>query len=268
MHPAWKPRGPEWATLAPGVKWLIRPLTGEVQAVVSARVARAVGSLQEGRGVLEEAGFEAEDLGQLADLDVLAGLSVFLGAAYLADLLVEAWHGIEDPDTGEEVELTPVAIRAALRLGAPGGGSALMEPFLAYVQRPQQPIAAESRRLRELAKWEHLGGGEHCRGCEAVSAECALGGTDDGDRCPRAINAPQTPAGIAALAATRTAGVWRREGMSGRLVGLDYATCLTLIDATAADTAEWLDRAAAVRFLQAIEAGAIEATIEKAQPES
>lgn len=264
MHPAWKPRGPEWATLAPGVKWLIRPMTAEVQAVVSARVSRAIGSLQESRAILEDMGFDPEEMGELGNLDVMAGFSVFLGGVYAAEALLDAWHGIEDED-GQPIAVTPEAIRAALRFGPPEGGSALLQPFMAWLDRPRMPIAADQRRLRELAKWEHLGGMEHCRGCDLVGAECANGGTDGGDRCPRAVNAPQTVPGIAALAASRHSGAWKRsEGLSGGLIGLDYAACLAIAEAAGAagHTAE------VVRCLAAIEAGALEAAVEKAKRES
>ncbi len=106
-HPAWKPRGSEWAALAPGVAFLLRPVTGELQAVVNATVLKAEVArdhpARRGRAVLEDLGrdwspheaacaggsvFDPEDmgmlLGDLADLEKLAGLSVLVGAILYA----------------------------------------------------------------------------------------------------------------------------------------------------------------------------------------
>jgi hypothetical protein len=267
VHPSWKPRGPEWAPLAPGVSFLIRPVTAELQAFVNAKVARAIGSLEHGRAILEDVGFEPDDFGALTDLDVLAGFSVMLSAIYYGEKLIEAWRGVDDAETGEPVPVTPETIRMVLRLGTPEGGSALMEPFLAWLDRPRLPIAGDQRRLRNLAKWEHGGGLAHCDGCDLANADCARGGADGGARCPRSLNAPQTEPGMAALAATRSPGVWRRAGMAGALIGLDYAGCLAIAHAKAGEDHAWLDEAALVRCLSAIEAGAIEAEMERANRE-
>ncbi len=253
--PEWKPRGTEWATIAPGVRFLLKPVTGELQAEVQARVAATIGNLQNGRADLEGLGFEDEDMGVLADLNVLAGLSVFASGVYHGEKLIEAWEGIDDPDTGEPVEVNPETIRAVLRIGTPEGGPALLMPFMAWLDRPRQPIAADMRRLRALAEWEQGGGLKHCEGCTQIDADCAQGGTDAGDRCPRLENAPRTPAGIAALTASRKAGAWRRAGISGTLTGLDYVACLAMYQGG--------DEGSFVRCLSAIEAGTLGATAEK-----
>jgi hypothetical protein len=263
MHDAWKPRGPEWAPLAPGVRWLLRPMTGDLQAYVNARVARTVSNLFQSRADLEDLGFEAEELGTLSDLNVLAGLSVYCSGVYAAEKLLDAWQGIDDPETGQPVEITPQSIRAALRLGTPEGGPALLGPFMAWLDKPRAPLAAELRRLRALSKWEQSGGLTHCEGCEACGADCARGGTDGGDPCPSKVNLPQTEPGIAALAASRHNGVWRRAGMGGQLCGLDYAACLDIAQADGL-----ADPGAFVRCLAAIEAGALEAAAEKAKREA
>ena len=88
MHPAWKPRGPEWVTLAPGVRWLLRALTGDLQARVTAKVARMLSGAEETRAALEEIGYEADEMGLLGDLDVLAGFSTMLAACFYADELL------------------------------------------------------------------------------------------------------------------------------------------------------------------------------------
>lgn len=268
MHPAWKPRAPEWVTLAPGVQFLMRMPTGEEIAEVGARVARAIGSLQDGRGTLEDMGFDPEEMGALGDLNVLAGFSTLCAAVFYGEKLIEGWRGIDDAETGEAVEVEPETIRAVMRLGTPEGGSALMAPFMAWIDAPRIPIAAEMRRLRELALWEYGDGLTHCEGCDLVEAACAKGGTDDGDRCPRAQHAPLTPPGIAALSATRKAGVWQRAGLDGSVAGLDYSACLNLARAAAGADNQWLDEGALVRCLSAIEAGAMEAMAEKRKSKS
>ena len=260
-HDAWKPRPPEWVSLAPGVSWLIHPITGDLQALVNASVAKTVSDVYTGRGALEDMGFEASDLGVLGDLDVLSGFSVYCAAVFTAERVVEAWRGIDDADTGEAIEVTPESIRAALRFGTPEGGPALLQPFMAWLDRPRQPIAAEVRRLREFAKWEHGGGAAHCDGCDQFGADCARGGTDAGDRCPRFVNAPQTEPGLAAWAAAKHQGVWVRAGMAGQLVGLNYAACLEIARAGEAR----IDEGAVIRCLGAIEQGALEAAAEKAK---
>lgn len=263
MHPSWKPRGLEWAHLAPGVKWLCKPLTGEIQAEVNERVARLIAGLQQGRADLDALGFEDDDLGVLADLNVLAGLSVFAAAVFTAEKIVADWEGIDDAETGEKVAVSPEAIRAALRVGAPECGSALLGPFMAWLNKPRIPIAGDLRRLRALARWEHVGGLEHCRGCDLASADCVRGGSDAGERCPRAINAPQTAPGMAAHAASRLPGVWIRAGIGGQLTGLDYAAALGAVQADGV-----MDEGAFMRCLAAIEAGALEAAAERSKETS
>lgn len=258
MHPSWKPRAEEWAHLAPGVKWLCKPLTGEIQSEVNVRVAGLISGLQQGRADLDALGFEDDDLGVLADLDVLAGLSVFAGAVFTAEKIVVAWEGIDDAVTGEPIACDPPAIRAALRIGTPEGGPALLGPFMAWLNKPHVPIASDVRRLRLLAKWEHGGGLEHCRGCDLASADCAKGGADDGARCPRAINAPRTAPGLAAHAASRLPGVWIRAGIAGQLTGLDYNAALAIARADGP-----IDEGALMRCLASIEAGALEAAAER-----
>ena len=261
MHDAWKPPGPEWVSLAPGVRWLIWPYNGDLQAIVSAKVAKTVAGVFESRAALDDLGFDAEELGALGDLNVLAGLSVFCGAVFAAELIVKEWTGIDHAQTGEPIPVSPEAIRAALRYGTPEGGPALLGPFMAWLERPRQPIAADVRRLRALAKWEHGGGLTHCQGCAIAAAPCASGGTDGGAPCPSKVNLPQTEPGIAARAAAANHGVWLRAGMAGQLVGLHYGQCLEI--ARASQSA--LDEGAFIRCLCAIEAGALEAAAERAR---
>ena len=97
--------------------------------------------------------------------------------------------------------------------------------------------------------------------------ECARGGTNDGDRCPRRENRPQTEPGIAAFTASRRPGIWKRAGMAGQIIGLDYATCLALAAGEARDARRYLDEGAFFRCLGAIEAGALEAQAERPKPE-
>src|SRR5579863_5968867 len=108
MHEAWsKAREPEWAQLAPGVRWKLRPYDGQVQSVVQAKVAQTVGRIFQGRAELTGLGFDEADLGELGNLDTLLGLSVFAGAVFAAELLLEDWEGIEAADTGATLEITP-----------------------------------------------------------------------------------------------------------------------------------------------------------------
>lgn len=262
MHPAWKPREPEWVRLLDGVEFFMRLPTGDETTAAQAYTARIIGGLQDGRATLEGFAFEGDEMGLLTNLDVIMGLGSLIGAGYLAEQVVTDWRGIDDAETGEPVEFSVEALKVALRLGTPEGGPALVEPFLAWCSRPMVPIAADCRRLKALAKWEFGGGGEHCKGCEAAEADCARGGTDNGERCPRAVNAPQTAAGVAAWAATNGGGVWLRAGMSGQISGLDRSKAMDAANALGS-----FDRAALVRCFAAIEGGAMEAEATKVKAE-
>lgn len=259
MHPSWKKREEEeWAHLAPGIRWLCKPLLGETLAEALEVTKHFIASLEHGRAELDEIGFEGADLGVLADVDVLAGLSVLRTAMYVAEKIVIAWENMDDPETGEPIEFSKDALRQALRKGPPEGGLPMFQPFMAWLHRSQLPIAGDLRRLRALTKWEHVGGLEHCRGCDLAGAECARGGTDDGTRCPRSVNAPRTAPGMAAYAASRLPGVWVRSGIAGQLTGLDYGLALQAVQADGV-----MDEGAFMRCLAAIEAGALEAAAER-----
>lgn len=257
----WKPREPEWADLAPGIRWLIKPRDGSVDAMIEAQVAQIMGRFYEGRADLERVRLPVELFGDIADLDKLAGLSVLIGAILYADQLVEAWEGMDHVENGEPLELNGENLTAALFLGPPEGGGPMYETFLAWVKRPTFPVAADAKRLRELAKWEFGGGAKHCEGCDQFGSACAKGGTDGGDLCPRRLNQPRTAPAIAAWRASNSPGAWLRAGMGGEITGLDRRACLA--SATAEGGQGWLDEAAVIRHLSAIEAGALEALAER-----
>lgn len=267
MHPAWKPRGPEWAPLAPGVRWLLRPRTAYTDSIVGPQVAATMAALYTGRAGLERVRLDLDDFGDLKDLTVLAGLSDLVAAVLYAELLVEAWDGMSDLE-GAPIELSPEALTEALILGSPDVGQPLFQPFMAWVNRPREPIAAEQRRLRELAKWEYSGGGSHCGGCAEVKADCAHGGTDGGELCPRVRFAPRTSPGLTAWTITRRPGLWRLAGMDGQIVGLDYGSALAVAIAEAGAAKEWLDEAGFVRCLSAIEIGALSGAADKSRTDS
>jgi hypothetical protein len=261
MHPGWRSRAPEWLPIAPGIRWLVKPTNGAIDAEVAAEVADIMGALLVGRAGLERVRLPLELFGDLGDADRIAGLGMLIGSILHAEQLVEAWEGMDDAETGEPLPLTPEHLTDALFLGPPEGGPPLFQVFYAWLQRPGVPVAADCRRLAALARWEHGGGLAHCEGCELAGAPCAKGGTDAGDPCPRRVNAPRTPAGRAALAACRLPGVWTRAGMGGAITGLDYAACLAVARADGAA----LDDGALVRCLKAFERGAIEAAIERSE---
>jgi hypothetical protein len=263
-HTAWEEIGSAWVPIAPGVRFLLKPVTGDVVALVQSRVAKMMADIVNSRADLSALGFEDAALGVLGDLDMVAGVSVFAAAVFYGEALIEDWDGIVDPTTGEKIDVTEfaepelraLAIRSAMRFGTPEGRLALMPPFMAWVDAPRMPTAADQRRLREGAKWDFSAmGAEHCKGCAVTNARCARLGDDGGALCPRVANAPQTAPGIAALEISRLAGVWRTGGMGG-LVGLDYAAALALYTGP--------DEAGLVRCLAAIEAGALEAAAERA----
>jgi hypothetical protein len=250
-------REPRWQSMGNGVSFYCAPPTAEILLAGAAEAQRVIGGLQEGRADLERYGFTAPEMGVLQNLSVLAGLSVLVSAVTVAELIVLDWKGV-CTDEGEAVPFDAELLVDAFRLGTPDGGPALVQPFMAWLDRPRIAIGADVRRLRELTKWEHSGGAKHCEGCAIEDAACSRGGTDDGARCPTLANQPQTVAGRAALAATRHEGVWRRAGIGGELAGLDFVQCLVLAEAQGCD-----DAAALVRCLGAIEAGALEAAAEK-----
>lgn len=260
----WAPRAPAWVPLAPGIEWLIQPTDGAVDAAVQAEVARVMAGFFAGRAALDELGLPTDLLGELNDLETLAGLSVLVGAIFYGRRLVEAWRGMADAESGADIELTEEALTGALFLGPPEGGAPLWPLFMAHVQRPSIPIAADCRRLRELARWEHGGGAVACAGCAEVGAGCARNGSDAGDLCPRVKHAPRTEAGLAVAAVCRRPGLWKRAGMAGVTTGLEHAEALAL----ARLEAPGADEAALARCLAAYEAGALEGEAERAKREN
>lgn len=259
-HPAWEGAGAaEWVALAPRVRWKLRRPNGAETAWAAAQTTQSLMRLIEARAELEGVGLATEDLGPLKDMERLTGLAVVFNACLLAPRLIEAWEGIEAP-TGELVEPTPEAIKAALLMGPPAGGQPLLGPFAAWLEGPRQPMAAESLRLRTRARDGWSGGFDRCRACRTDDDPCALGASQGGEICPQIANRPLTVEGEAAWAVCLTQGVWVRAGMTGVVTGLDYGAALLALEVQGIQ-----DLGAALKALQAIEAGRIEAEVARAE---
>jgi len=148
----WKSREAEWAAMGPGVRWKIRPATGADLGAAQAETGRIISSMYQGRGGLERVRLPEGIIGDASDLEHVAGLGVLISAILLAEVLVEAWEGMDDAETGVPLELGPEMLTDALFLGPRRGGPPMFQAFMAWVDRPSMPIAAELRRLRVLAK--------------------------------------------------------------------------------------------------------------------
>lgn len=259
---AWSPGEAQWVRLAPGVKWLLKRPDGAIRAVVAADVGTLMAKVYAGRAALDAMGLDLEVEGAL-DLDRIAGLASVFSACLYARHCLQGWEGIDDPATATPLDHSdPDNVRAALIYGPPPEGQPLLAPFLAWVEGPRRPMAAEAVRLKALARDHWSGGAERCRACDDEGDACAKGGSVDGELCPRLANAPQTPEGLTAWAvASGTSGPWARAGMSGALTGLDYRAALLAVEAVG----EVSDMGAVFKALQAIEAGRLEAEADRAE---
>lgn len=263
-HPAWPEPEAQWVPLAPGVRWKLRRPDGAVQTQVSAQVGAVMSRVYAGRAGLETLGLDPEAAGEVLDLDVLSGYaSVLTGCLYAAALL-EDWSGVDDPATGQPLDCRdPAAVRAALVLGPPPAGDPLLTPFLAWLEGPRRSMASETVRLRVLARDHWTGGAERCAACADAGDTCAKGGAVDGQLCPALANRPQTAEGVSAWAvAVGQSALWVRAGMAGQVTGLNYRDALLAMEADGIT-----DHGAAFVALQAIEAGRIEAEIERLEAE-
>lgn len=268
-HDAWAPAEPEWVPLAPGVKWRLRRPDGADKMVVASDVSQVMSRIYQGRAALEALGLENEMTGgdHVLSLDQIVGYSSLLTATRYARLCLIDWEGIDHPTTGEKLDPADSdAVHDALVFGAPGGGTPLLTPFLAWIDQPRRPMGAETIRLRALAKDHWNGGAERCRACADDSDPCAKGGSVEGELCPRLKNSPLTPEGIAAWEiASSASGLWDRAGMSGTVTGLHYREALLVFETQCAGGREQLDFAAAFTAFRAIEAGRLEAEAEQAK---
>lgn len=268
-HPAWAPTEPQWVPLAPGIKWLLRRPDGADKMIVAADVQQAMTRIYQGRAELEALGLANEMQGgdHVLSLDQIVGYSSLLTASRYARLCLIDWEGVDDPDTGAKIDPADAdAIHDALVHGAPGSNSPLLSPFLAWIDQPKRPMAAEGNRLRTLAKDFWSGGPARCRACADEGDACVKGGSVDGEICPQIRYAPQTPEGVAAWEiASTTSGVWERNGMAGIVTGLFYRDALLLFETQLGSGREQLDFAAAFAAFRAIESGRMEAEAEQAE---
>lgn len=263
-HPAWeKASEAQWVTLGPGVRWLLRRPNGAEEAWASAQTAQSLMRLIEARAELEALNLAADDMGPLADMERLTGLGVVFTACVLAPRLLEAWEGVEDPATGEPLEITAEAIKACLLSGTPAGGRPLLSSFAAWLEGPARPMVAEAMRLRQRAKDGWSGGFDRCRACREEGDACSKGVSEGGEICPQIKARPVTVEGEAAWEVCQASGLWVRAGMAGMVSGLDYRAALLAMEAKGVQ-----DMGAAFKALQAIEAGRIEAEVERAEAQT
>lgn len=266
---AWKLPGPEWAPLAPGVRWLLKRPDGAVRAFVSSEVSGLISRVFDGRAGMETLGLdESPEFDAALSLERIQGLaSVATACLYAKHCLID-WEGIDDPTTGQSLDpADPDAIRAALLHGPPPWGQPLLSGFLSWLEAPRRPMAREALRLRDLAQ-DHWGGGaERCRACVDEGDGCAKGSSTEGEICPRLKNAPTTPEGeIAWSIASTTSGIWQRAGMGASIIGLDYGSALLTFESLVPSSGE-PDFGAAYVCFRAIEAGRMQAEAAKAAAE-
>lgn len=277
MHPAWKPAEAEWVTLAPGVRWLLKRPDGVERHMVAAEVTGIMTRALDGRQAFEEMGlaFDGDEAGTVRglDLDRVSSMGQVLAAVLIAQRCLKGWEGFEVDGVALD-HTDPEAVRSALILGAPDTeGTPLLAPFMAWLEKPRQPMAAETRRLRQRAEDWFDGGQERCAACRLDGETCAKGASapkaDDAikrEMCPQLSTEPQTAHGqVCWQVSTRTAGMWRREGLSGRVTGLDYGAALLAYEA---EYPGEVDHGAAFAAFRAIEAGALAAAAKRAQPET
>lgn len=230
-HTAWSPPAPAWVPMAPGVRWKLRPPTGEEQALAAGQVGVSMRRLFEGRAVLESIGFAAEEMGVTGDLERLNGLSGVFMAAHLARCCLSEWEGMDDPESGEPLEITPETIQHALIFGPPPWGKPLTTPFLAWLESTSNSMGGETMRLRRRARDGWAGGFDRCAACADEASDCSKGGSEGGEICPLRQFAPRTVEGDRAWEVSLTPGLWQRAGMEGAVTGLDYGAALLAAEA-------------------------------------
>lgn len=258
-HSAWTAPEPEWVPLAPGVRWELRRPNGAEDAWIASQTALSMRKIIEGRAELEGAGFSGDELGVMSDIERVVGLQGLFAACHAASRCLRAWEGMEDPETGQLLEVEPETVRNALLYGPPPGGNPLLVPFLAWLEGPKRPMAAEALRLRQRARDAWAGGFERCQACRAEGEGCADGASEGGELCPQLVHAPRTPEGEKAWEVCQASGMWVRAGMGGVVTGLDYRAALLAVEA-----AGIADVGAAFGCLRAIEHGRLEAEVERA----
>lgn len=264
---AWSLPEPEWIPMAPGIRWLVKTPDGALRMMVTSEVAATLARVYDGRAGMESLGLADDPAfdGALA-LERIQGAAGVLTACLYARHCLMGWEGMEHPRTGEALSHEdPENVRAALIHGPPPSGMPLLGPFLAWLERPHAPVAAEAVRLRTLAKDHWTGGAERCRACVDEGDACAKGGAVEGEICPRLKSTPRTPIGAMAWKlATTGSGFWSRAGMSGAVSGLDYGSALLAYEKMAPAEQE-PDFGAAYSAFRAIEAGRLEAEVQRAE---
>jgi hypothetical protein len=131
-----------WRKLPFGVQLKMRPATGLISATVEAQVARELFMLQQGEDVLTQYGFEAEEVGLLADEQISIGFVTLMRAAIRGKALIEEWN--LDDRSGEPVPITLETLRKFFHLGPiPGSGPLLLLAFNRLCDAPDQALVSE-----------------------------------------------------------------------------------------------------------------------------
>lgn len=96
-------RDPVWRDLPRGVRVKVRPMTSVHETAARHAATRKLTAMIDGADVMAELGLPGDPEAVARDPGMMLGLSELLAAIELGTLLIVAWDGPADPDTGAPV---------------------------------------------------------------------------------------------------------------------------------------------------------------------
>lgn len=132
----------EWHDLPFGIRVKLRPQSGLLSATIEAQISRDLYLLQMGEDVLERYGFDADEVGLLADRDVAMGFAMMLRYVARGVALIEDWNLVDKAKSPIPIETETV--RKFFHVGPfKGSGPYLMAAFARICDAPAQLRAEE-----------------------------------------------------------------------------------------------------------------------------
>ena len=145
------PAAPEWVELPGGLRVLLRPRSGILDAAVQMRIGQELAAFRAATPNLAAYGFDPPEAGRLLDPELAAAFAGFLIAVVQAAVYLSDWNLVDD--AGASIPITGRNVSTLFREGLDGdGGWLLLDAFATALEmRNAPPAVVEAAGASDVA---------------------------------------------------------------------------------------------------------------------